>query len=127
MRHEEIPYGINLLTLTLTGPQHSIIPLRSIPGILLLISILIRITPIRLIFITTISYDMPKATGIDLTIYNAIGQKVRTLVSGYAEAGKHKIQWDARDDKGYEMASGVYIYRFSTKEFSKTGKMILMK
>ena len=62
---------------------------------------------------------MPKATGIDLTIYNAIGQKVRTLVSGYAEAGKHKIQWDARDDKGYEMASGVYIYRFSTKEFSK--------
>jgi flagellar hook assembly protein FlgD len=75
---------------------------------------------------TTIRYtvsaygDTPRL--VDLSIYNLLGQKVTTLVSGRQTAGSYKVEWDARD-----FPSGVYFYKLSTKEFTKMKKMILIK
>ena len=76
---------------------------------------------------TTISYtvgvhrDVPLQY-IDLSVYNVLGQKVATLVSGYKRSGNYSITWD-----GSKMASGCYFYRLTAGDFVKTKKMLLLK
>jgi flagellar hook assembly protein FlgD len=62
-----------------------------------------------------------------LKIYDMSGQLVRTLVSGSMDAGHHSIQWDATNDAGVKVASGMYLYRITAGSFIQTKKMILMK
>jgi len=72
---------------------------------------------------TTIEYQLPTISGVDLSIYNLLGQKVATLVSTKQHAGKYDVEWDATG-----FASGVYLYRLETdKGFTQTKKLILMK
>ncbi len=72
---------------------------------------------------TTISYQLPKLSEVDLSIYNLLGQKVVTLVSKKQTAGSYKVQWDATG-----FASGVYLYRIGTdKGYVKTRKLVLLK
>ncbi len=72
---------------------------------------------------TTISYQLPKQSNVELSIYNLLGQKVATLVSKKQPAGSHKVEWDATG-----FASGVYFYRLETdKDFVKTRKLVLLK
>lgn len=73
--------------------------------------------------VTTITYQLPVAARVELTIYNMLGQKVTTLVSGEKQAGTYKVQWDAA-----QFASGVYIYKLQTnKGFVNTKKLLLLK
>jgi hypothetical protein len=76
---------------------------------------------------TTISYDLSKTTSVELTIFNLLGQKIRTLVNSRQPAGKYQIQWDGRDNAGRKMASGIYLYRIKAGESIQIKKMILMK
>jgi hypothetical protein len=76
---------------------------------------------------TSISYDLPKACNVQLDIYNVLGQKVKTLVSGYQEAGSQTIFWDGSNSSGSPVASGVYFYRISAGEFNATKKMMMLK
>ncbi|MCB0276744.1 MAG: T9SS type A sorting domain-containing protein, partial [Calditrichaeota bacterium] len=71
---------------------------------------------------TTIAYDLPKAQQVNLTVYNILGQVVSVLVNDYQEGGRYQVKFD-----GGHLASGLYIVRFSTPEFTKIRKMILMK
>ena len=71
---------------------------------------------------TTISYDLPLAGEVRLTIYDLLGREVTWLVDGYLEPGHHKVQWD-----GHNFASGVYIVRLLTPEYRKSIKMVLLK
>ena len=71
---------------------------------------------------TTINYSLGTAGEARLVIYNVLGQEVRTLVNGVQNAGKHQISFDAS-----ELASGIYLYRLETPQFTATKKMILMK
>ncbi len=71
---------------------------------------------------TTISYALPKAGHVSLTVYNVMGQKVATLADGFQQAGEHRIIWDATDTP-----SGVYFYRLKAGEMSRTEKCILLK
>ncbi|MGC8898401.1 MAG: FlgD immunoglobulin-like domain containing protein [Bacteroidota bacterium] len=59
---------------------------------------------------TRIGYTVPQAAFLRLTVYNVLGQKVRTLVDGYVERGVYTVFWDGRDDAGVAVPSGVYIY-----------------
>ena len=70
---------------------------------------------------TTIEMSTPISSEWSITICNIAGQKVEKL-SGFAEAGSHKIIWDAS-----ALASGVYFYRLEIGDFSDTRKMILLK
>ncbi len=75
---------------------------------------------------TVISYQLPRSAGVQLVIYNSIGQRVRTLVEGYRELGAHSTLWDGRDDDGRALASGVYVYRLTAGAFSQARKMVLL-
>jgi len=76
---------------------------------------------------TMISYQIPKAGEVTLTIINSLGQKVRTLVAGQVAAGYHQMMWDARDDNGNLVGSGTYLYRIEAGNFVQTKKLVLMK
>lgn len=76
---------------------------------------------------TTIQYQLPEANSVKLTIYNALGQKVRTLVNDHQQPGKYKAVWNGLNDAGLKVASGIYIYRIEAGSFVKTRRMILLK
>jgi predicted GH43/DUF377 family glycosyl hydrolase len=71
---------------------------------------------------TTIEISVPKSEYVTLKIYNLLGQELSTLVSDKLQAGYYKFSWDAR-----ELASGVYLYKMQTGEFTEIRKMILLK
>jgi len=75
---------------------------------------------------TTISMRLPAAAEWSLTIYNVAGQVVREF-SGYSEAGTVDVTWDATDEGGSRVASGIYLYKATAGQFSVTRKMVLMK
>ncbi len=76
---------------------------------------------------TTINYSLRKSLHVKLEIYNALGQKVRTLVNGVQPSGTHKAVWDGSDDLGRSLASAIYVYRLESEDFAKTQKMLLVK
>ncbi len=76
---------------------------------------------------TTIKYQLPKASDVNLVIYNVLGQKVRTLLNKKIDAGYHEMVWDGLNDIGAQVATGIYIYRFEAGDFKQVKKMILMK
>lgn len=76
---------------------------------------------------TTIRYEIHTNTDVSINVYNVFGQKVRTLVNGQQSAGYHQVIWDATNDNGVQVASGVYYYRLETSDFSETKKMLLIK
>ncbi|MHB2150208.1 carbohydrate-binding module family 20 domain-containing protein [Calditrichota bacterium LG25] len=77
---------------------------------------------------TTISFTLPEASRVTLSVYNVLGQKVRTLIDNQlASAGTHAKQWDGRDEAGHKVASGIYFYKLEAGDFSSIKKMVLMK
>lgn len=76
---------------------------------------------------TTITYHLPKAAEVTLSVYNALGRRVATLVSGEQPAGTHEVRWDSRDTAGLAVPSGLYFYRIEAGGFQQTRKMLLLK
>lgn len=76
---------------------------------------------------TTISFQLPEASSVQLTVYSVLGQKIRTLVNDQLPAGVHQAVWDGLSDQGFQLSSGIYIYRLETPAFQKFRKMILLK
>ena len=77
--------------------------------------------------VTNITYDIPEVAEVRLDIYNVAGQKVRTLTQGHHEPGRYRIQWNATNDFGQQLSSGMYIYRIVAGDFVSVKKLILMK
>ncbi len=76
---------------------------------------------------TVISFALPEAGVMQLTIYNLHGQEVRKLIDGQMHAGFHTINWNGRDEHGQIVPSGVYLYKLQGNGFALTRKMIFMK
>ena len=77
---------------------------------------------------TTIRYELPQAADVELTVYNVVGQPVRTLVAESQSAGRYVMEWDATDDSGYKVSSGMYFYRLQAGDaFLQVKKMLLLK
>ena len=76
---------------------------------------------------TTILMNLPEGGHAGLTIYNIKGQKVKTLLDDWVQAGEHRISWDGKDDDGAAQPSGVYLYRMRCNDVDTCRKMILMK
>ncbi len=76
---------------------------------------------------TAIEYDLRKNSAVKISIYNTLGQKVTTLYEGQQVAGKHRLVWDGRNDKGIRLATGTYIYRMEADGATQTKKMLLLK
>ena len=76
---------------------------------------------------TKISFAIPLAGNVALSIYDILGRRVRSLTDERYEAGKHEVFWDGKDDSGSSVASGVYFYRLATKDKVISKKMTLVK
>ena len=76
---------------------------------------------------TDIAFSLDKSAEVNLSIYNMLGQKVRTLVNGTRPSGMHVLQWDGRDENGRNLATGIYLYTLTSGSTSITKKMALMK
>ncbi len=76
---------------------------------------------------TTISYDLKDTARVRLSVYNVKGQLVRSLVNTDQAAGRYRVVFDGRDDRGNPLSSGIYLYRYTAGRYSSTRKMILMQ
>jgi hypothetical protein len=76
---------------------------------------------------TKISCYLPEPTDVTIEIFNLLGRRVRTLVSEHRSTGFHEVEWDATDDNGAPVASGIYLYRLSAGSIADTKKMLLLK
>lgn len=76
---------------------------------------------------TTIEFSLPRSGYVVLDVYDIMGRRVITLADEYLNAGLKKVVWDGRDRNGHEVASGMYLYRLQSGDFSLTKKMILLK
>ncbi|MDP3025622.1 MAG: FlgD immunoglobulin-like domain containing protein [candidate division Zixibacteria bacterium] len=74
-----------------------------------------------------IRFALPKDSWVKLEVYNILGQKVKTLVDEKLAAGVKEVEWDGRDGKGLEVASGIYFYRIKADDFSDVKKMVMLK
>jgi hypothetical protein len=81
---------------------------------------------------TTIRYSLGHSAEVSVTIYNVLGQVVRTLVSEFNSIGTHEVEWDGKNNSGNLVSSGVYFYKITAKSngetlFTKTQRMTLLK
>jgi hypothetical protein len=77
---------------------------------------------------TVIRYDVPAAGGnVTLRIYDVAGRLIRTLVDGAQTSGQKSVTWQATDDLGSRVGSGVYFYHLRAPGFSETRKMVLVQ
>lgn len=77
---------------------------------------------------TTIPYALPKAGSVHLVVYDATGQRVRTLVDGHQQAGSYAVVWDGKDGAGRDVASGVYLVRLEVGAQSvRARRMVLIR
>lgn len=71
---------------------------------------------------TTFTYAIPKLAKVNLTVYNALGQKVKTLIDQKQVAGSHEVTFDAS-----KLTSGIYFFTLEAGDFKQTKKMMLLK
>jgi len=71
---------------------------------------------------TTITFEIPAGSQVSLEVFNTSGQRVATLLDGYTPAGYHQISWDAS-----AYSSGIYFYRLTAGDFTRTKRMMLVK
>jgi aminopeptidase N len=71
---------------------------------------------------TSIKFDIPKNTFVTLKVYDVLGKEVATLIKEEREAGSYNVDWNASF-----YPSGVYFYKFESKDFTKTKRMLMIK
>jgi hypothetical protein len=76
---------------------------------------------------TSISYRVGSSGPVRLRVYAPDGSLVRTLVDGVRQAGLYRVDWDATDDHGRLVSSGVYFCRLDSAGEERTRKMVLLK
>jgi flagellar hook assembly protein FlgD len=76
---------------------------------------------------TTIAFTLAAETHVEVTIYDAAGTRVRTLVDERRAGGEYQVPWDGRTDRGGVAASGVYFYRLKTPGVTETRRMVLLR
>ncbi|MEO0126113.1 MAG: C25 family cysteine peptidase, partial [candidate division WOR-3 bacterium] len=77
--------------------------------------------------ITQITFVLGKEGYVSLSIYDASGRKVRTIIQESLRAGGYSLRWDGKDDRGRGLPEGVYFYRLKTEDFREVKKTILLR
>ena len=76
---------------------------------------------------TTIDFDMPTTERITMVIMDIRGRVVRTLINNEERFGYQSVQWDAKNDDGDDVSSGVYFYQIRSSNFNAVGKLVFVK
>ena len=77
--------------------------------------------------ITTLRYYLPRDINVIITIYDIMGKVVKTLINSPQNTGYKSIHWNATNNAGQPVSTGVYLYTIEAGEFKQTKKMILLK
>jgi hypothetical protein len=77
--------------------------------------------------ITTLRYDLPEDSNVNISIYDMLGRVVKTMVNQTQNAGFRFIIWDATNDYNKPVSAGIYLYRIQAGEYISTKKMVLLK
>jgi len=76
---------------------------------------------------TKLSYQLPKTCHVRLTIYNNLGQKIRTLIDEEQNAGTFYKYWNGRNDNDEPVSSGIYVYKLEAGDFVMAKRMMLLQ
>jgi hypothetical protein len=77
---------------------------------------------------THIRFALPEGVTVRLEVYNMLGQRIATLIDGeFINAGLYETTWNARDDEGRDVSSGIYMYRIAAGDFVDLKRMIFIK
>ena len=77
--------------------------------------------------LTTLRYELPKQSHVNIIIYDMLGRQVRTLINQTQDAGFKSVIWNATNDFGKPVSAGVYLYQIRAGNFIQTKKMVLLK
>jgi flagellar hook assembly protein FlgD len=77
--------------------------------------------------VTQIRFEIPYAGNVDLSIYNLLGMKVKTLYTGQKSAGVFSFKWNGKNDNNQSVSGGIYIYKLQSGQQMQMRKMILLK
>ncbi|KAA3636978.1 MAG: T9SS C-terminal target domain-containing protein [Calditrichaeota bacterium] len=76
---------------------------------------------------TEIAFSIPYKTKVNLSVYNMLGQHVKTLTDEMYSSGQYKVEWDGTNDANQQVATGLYLYKIVTDSSSEMKKMLLLK
>jgi hypothetical protein len=74
-----------------------------------------------------ICYALPKPCDVAVTVYDATGRQVRSLVTGHQEPGYYDVMWSGVDDRARTVSTGVYFVQIHTSQYESQRKVILMR
>jgi flagellar hook assembly protein FlgD len=77
--------------------------------------------------VTTLRYELPEQTHVNIMIYDMLGRKVKTLINQTQDAGYRSVIWEATNDYGKPVSAGIYLYQIQAGEYNSTQKMVLLK
>ena len=76
---------------------------------------------------TLFQFELSTSSQVNLTIYNIRGEKVKTLLDARKQAGTYMVEWDATNQCGMQVSSGIYLYQLRTESFSETKRLLYLK
>lgn len=76
---------------------------------------------------TTIEYTLPRPSHVKLTIFDMLGQEVKTLVNEFQQQGAQSVVWDGKNNRDHFVPSGTYIYRVIADGFTQSFKLLMLK
>jgi hypothetical protein len=76
---------------------------------------------------TLFQFELSVSDRVNLSIYNIQGEKVKTLLDARKRAGTYEVEWDATNQSGMLVSSGIYLYQLRTKNFCETKRLLYLK
>ena len=76
---------------------------------------------------TTVRFSVPVTGQVKVSIYNTLGQEVRTLYDNVTERGTKEVRFDGKDKNGITLSTGMYLYRMTAGSFVQSKKMMFLK
>ncbi len=76
---------------------------------------------------TNIDFRIPHTSDVRITIYNVLGQQVSVIMDQELHAGSYTVTWNGTNDRGFQVPSGVYLYRIEAGQFNETKKVVFLK
>ena len=76
---------------------------------------------------SNISFNLPRHSNIDLSLFNIKGQKIKTIANRSFSKGTHELSWNGKNDRGKSVTSGIYFYRLKTEGTTRIKKLLMLK
>jgi hypothetical protein len=76
---------------------------------------------------TSISFGLAQSDFTTLTIYNLLGQHIRSLVNNELQSGLYEYKWDGMDDNGFQVSAGIYLYQIVSGDFKETRQLTIVR